>query len=212
MNDDWLIYPLTRQGVALLARAGSAAFLLCLTLRLLTLAASIFLPQGTFSLRLAALLLQAGAWGWGIGLCCCGLLAPWCHDVLLAKRGSKATRFLSRLALIFALFLLFCASYTLATDRLLLIRQEEIPLWLSCLLLTILLCNLPNMAAAPLRWQILLVLFPLLSLACPLTGMTGSLPWDLLSQAFGLCSCLIGSILLTRLSRLAPHLAGLPEK
>jgi len=194
----WLVYPIVRQFVSKLALAGGV-----LQLWLLACIALAFVSHAEVS---------ASIWLSGcIARFLFCLLAVWCHETLLAHRGGGVTCFIGWFAAILSLVALVCCAYGLVCHAPLLVRQAELPLWVSALLLSNIFFNLPNMAAAPLKWRVLLVLYPLPDLL--LWVVSGSLrACLLLSVPLSIADNIIGALLFFRLSRLAPLIVSMPPK
>lgn len=135
------------------------------------------------------------------------ILGCWCHQVLLAGRGTGFTRFLCVFAIIMACLMLLCESYTLFTDKLLLVKQMQTPIIVSTILFATTLINIPNMAAAPLRLRILIPLFTFgVSAACVTTVIP---PICLIFKIIILC---IGIPLLRQLQHIAPLIISMPPR
>ena len=135
------------------------------------------------------------------------VLAAWCHPVLLAGQGSVITRWLLRVGALLAPLAPVCRVYTLATGRLLLYRQAELPLILGVLLLFAALVNIPRMAAAPRQVQLRVVLLPLLLLAALVLDLPGML---IFATACKLLAAWLATAPLRRLARTAPRIISMP--
>lgn len=198
----WLIYPIVRQFVSKLALAGGVLQLWLLACMALAFAC----PPGCHEAVSASIWLS----GCIARFLFC-LSAVWCHETLLAHRGSGVTRFIGWFAAILSLEALACCAYSLVCHAPLLVRQAELPLWASALLLSNIFFNLPNMAAAPLKWRVLLVLYPLPDLF--LWAVSGSLRASLLlGMPLRIAGIVAGALLFFRLSRLAPLIISMPPK
>ncbi len=212
MTDEFPIYPAVRQAVRHTARAGVAALLTTPALFLLLYPAAT-LSSLTDARRLAPLLALASGWAATAGIFLTCLLAIWSHDVLLAHRGNTFTRMAGWLTGFLSLLWLASDLYTPLAGQPLLARQGELPLWTMGLLLANILFNLPNMAAAPLPWRLLLVFFPTAHLLAPLPALCLSGQAGLFaSVGCGLASDLAAAALLLKLSRLAPLIVSMPPR
>lgn len=214
MTDEFPIYPAVRQAVRHSARAAAIALLAPQALFFLLL---FFLPLLCPALpaarHIAPRLALAGSWATTAGIFLTCLLATWSHDVLLAHRGNTFTRMASWLTSFLSLLWLASDLYTPLAGQPLLARQGELPLWTMGLLLANILFNLPNMAAAPLPWRILLVFFPAAQLLAPLPALClGGQAGLYASLACSLASDAAAAALLLKLSRLAPLIVSMPPR
>ena len=144
--------------------------------------------------------------GWSLMLL--ALLAAWCHSVLLAGQGSSITRWLLRLGALLAPLMPLCWIYTLATGRLLLYRQTELPLILGVFLVMAAIVNIPRMAAAPWQLQLRVVALPLLLLAAQICDAPGLL---LPCAGLKILAAWAAAAPLRLLSSTAPRIISMPE-
>ena len=131
----------------------------------------------------------------------------WCHDVLLAKRGTVFTRFMCVFSIILSVLLWICTLYTLCTQTLLLPKQSELTLIIPSIYFLATIFNIQNMAAAPLKLKITVLSFFLLLLA---TAISLALPP--VSLLFKLIITCLGVPLLTKLKQTAPLIISLPPR
>lgn len=137
------------------------------------------------------------------------ILCPWCHEVLVAKRGSPITRFLSLLIGFFGLLLLLNSLYAGMTGCDLSPDPELVALGLSIGLSFTLLININNIAAAPLWMRICLPLACICYIGCAFT--IGIIPLLLPFTLAKLLAALLLAKPLALLHRNAPRIASLPE-
>ncbi len=198
---NWLIYPKTKQIVATCAKVGQISCIICLiasissaALLRIILSGSSLMIQRSFLIShelglIAATLLSASL----------GLLLPWCHIVLLARRGAKMSLYASLLVLpIVALNLLTIVNFELRG------------LLSSSVLSIIFLCSIINqgkMAAAPLRMRIAIFALPILLILYFAFAEAGAI---LISLPLAIAIAVCGYPLLRQLSKNAPYIAGLP--
>lgn len=212
MTDEFPIYPAVRQAVRHTARAGAIA-LLATPIVFFVLYPAATLTSLIDTWRLAPLLSLACGWAATAGIFLACLLAIWSHDVLLAHRGNTFTRMAAWLTGFLSLLWLASDIYTPLAGQPLLARQGELPLWTMGLLLANILFNLPNMAAAPLLWRLLLLLFPAAHLLAPLPALClGNQAGLFASIGCSLAADLAAAALLLKLSRLAPLIVSMPPR
>lgn len=218
MNPEWPIYPLVRQIMRHIARTGALLLLVPLILLLLQgIAMACITGSGATQaipllLRSVLPIFHTSQVAEAAGILLATLSALWCHEVLLARRGSAFTRMAGIFTAFLSLLWLASTLYSTLTGALLFIRQQELPIWIMTLLLASILFNLPNMAAAPLRWRILLLLYPLTHLLASILGSVRTLPSLLAGDTLSTLSGLAAALLLLKLSRLAPRIVSMPKK
>ena len=206
MEIEYHIFPFVKQGVAKIATAARfslAAAAVCSVA--CTLCWALGSGVGVLFYCLTELMMAAE-------LLLLSILAPWCHTVLLAGRGLTLTRALSYFCTAMGLIMLVCEAYYIITGTLLMPRQGETPYFIITALLLCTLFNLPNMAAAPLRWRITLPLFLLFLLFSIITSgiFVGVLPF--LSATSLAVSALLGYPHLRRLAATAPLIISMPPR
>lgn len=138
-----------------------------------------------------------------------GMLCPWCHEVLTARRGSVATRYLSLLLGVFGWWLFLDTLFGSIARISLLTHREFITLSLPLGLLFTLIVNINNIAAAPLRMRISLPLACLFYLGLAFT--IGIIPLLLPFTLFKAAAAALLISPLAVLRRNAPRIASLPE-
>lgn len=137
------------------------------------------------------------------------MLCPWCHEVLVAERGSPVTRFLSLLTGLFGLFLLLDTIYSAFTQYDLLTNRDLATLGLSLGLSFTVIININNIAAAPLWLRLSLAVAGVCYIGCVLC--IGIIPLLLPFTLLKLVSALLLAKPLAILRRNAPRIASLPE-
>ncbi len=198
------IYPAVKRAVAGLAGLAAAVAAACAGLSLLANALlwlglpQYAMPCGSMSQLMARLLV--------VGI---SLLAPWCHNVLLAGRGGDITRWLAGFGVYLGLLVLICSLYTAFSFELLLPRQDDVVLMLLTLLLAVAVFNLPRMAAASVWRRASIVLAPPLLIAVELTDIP---PLLLPNAAFKLLAAALLLPQLRQLRAFAPRIIGMPGK
>lgn len=206
----WQLTPLTKRTVTALAWAGAGMATLTAIAALLELL--LFLGDSLELidvLDLAALSGMMSEIAYYVLTAICGLLIPWCHDVLLAGRGTVETRIMSWISHITALLLLFTITYTLIgghppTAARLLLQ----PLCAGAILV-VLLINIPNTAAAKLTTRLQILLLPTLLLAAYITTAPSLLLWnDLIKIGIGYW----GFLIMQSIAQTAPYIATMPPR
>lgn len=133
---------------------------------------------------------------------CLYLLALWCHQVLLAGRGTVVTRFLLLCSLFFAFLHPVCAGWLLLSGKPLLANQMLLPAVLYTMLPCVYAVNWFRMAALPLRYRLLLL--------CFLLALVGN--YILPGSFFVLLLPCFSFVPLRLLARYAPLIVSLPPK
>ncbi len=202
MKDEFLIFPLVRSLISRLAGCARVCALAAAATAVaeLVLAPLGFIPAALFAGQTSSLL-------FALFLSSVSLLAPWCHEVLLAHRGRGFSRFLLMLGGMLGLLLLAGQICFLLTGQLMLLRQGEIPLMISLLLLVCIWINIPLMAAAPLLLRLRLAVFPLMLLA---TAVTDDPSLVAINDIGRILTVLLVTSPLLRLKRVAPRIVSLP--
>lgn len=213
-RDECLIFPAVKRAVSVLAKVTAwgfvaAAALWLLGLALLAVAAMLCsaaeLPEEMpvwVSVTESAILICGAGREFLLALLmpCLYLLALWCHQVLLAGRGTAVTRWLLLCLLFFAFLHAVCMGWLLVSYKPLLANQ----MLLAPVLYTVLPCvfavNWFRMAALPLRYRLLLIFFLLVLLGSYI--LAGSL-CVLLLPCFSF-------VPLRRLAAYAPLIVSLP--
>lgn len=137
------------------------------------------------------------------------MLCPWCHEVLVAGRGSPITRFFSLPIGLFGLFLLLDTIYSTLTQYDLLTNRDLMTLGLSLGLSFTVIININNIAAAPLWLRISLAVAAVCYIGCALS--IGIIPLLLPFTLLKLASALLLAKPLGILRRNATRIASLPE-
>lgn len=133
---------------------------------------------------------------------CLYLLALWCHQVLVAGRGTVVTRWMLLFLLMFAFLHPICECRLLLSGKPLLANQMLLPAVLYTMLPCVYAVNWFRMAALPLRYRLLLLSF--------LLALVGS--YILPGSFFVLLPPCFSFILLRRLAQTAPLIVSLPPK
>lgn len=212
MLDIWYIFPLVRQLVGRLSIIGA-----------ILLIAACFVQVALFAILFSGFpgevwwvgcLASVGRLVGSLALFLVCLLGIWTHEVLLAHRGTSVSRFVGWFTGFLGAVMCVCSVFTsLSGGQALLARQDELPMWIYALLLSNILFNLPNMAAAPVVWRLLLVVYPLLGLAGYLASTINVGAWVSIAGVLMLnLSLIVGGALLLRLSRFAPLVVSMPER
>ena len=203
-SDNFLILPGVKGAVGWLAGIARIGLMLCAaaaTGELLCLSCG-FAVTGLISGILSWLILN-------LELVVLSMAAVWCHEVLLAERGYGFTRFLSLVALFYALSCPVCEVYTVCTGELLLPNQALHPLIVSMLLLLVQLTNLPNMEAAERRLKIRLGVFPVLLAGIFLAEQAGFILWSAIGKVL---LVLLLARPLRQLADIAPRVISMPGR
>lgn len=156
-RDEYLIYPVVKGAAAVLARVTAGLYCAAALLWLAGLALLCFAPSCGADLFIVVA--GAGALSAALAVPCLYLLVHWCHHVLLAGRGMTASRLLLLCLLFFAMLHPVCVGYELLTGVPLLVNQFLLTALLYTALPCIFLLNWSRMAALPLRYRMLLLLF-----------------------------------------------------
>lgn len=209
MNDQWLIFPIVRNIIARMARLAADTAVAVPGLMAIAMLLMLLLPDSAAMLPGTCYL--AAELCFYLHMALLFITVLWCHEVLLAERGSALTRYLLILGSLFGVIQLVCQLYTLLTSELLLPRQGELSLILWVLLFSSIVINIGNMAAAPAKWKagIFATLFLLLIIVIT-TDCYGAIM--LLNFLAKILYAIPGCWLLRKLSRVAPHIISLPEK
>lgn len=213
-RDECLIFPAVKRAVSVLAKGTAWGFVVAAALWLLGLALLVgkmmlFASAGTSD----AVIDEVSLWESAFFLCgagrefllallmpCLYLLALWCHQVLLAGRGTAVTRWLLLCLLFFAFLHAVCMGWLLVSGKPLLVNQMLLPAVLYTVLPCVFAVNWFRMAALPLRYRLLLIFFLLVLLGNYI--LMGSL-CVLLLPCFSF-------VLLRRLAAYAPLIVSLP--
>lgn len=213
-RDEYLIFPAVKRAVSVLAKVTAWGFVAAAALWLLGLALLVgktvlFASAGTSD----AVIDELSRWELAFFLCgggrefllallmpCLYLLALWCHQVLLAGRGTAVTRWLLLCLLFFAFLHPVCTGWLLLSYKPLLANQ----MLLAPVLYTVLPCvfavNWFRMAALPLRYRLLLIFF--------LLALLGS--YILAGSFLALLLPCFSFVPLRRLAAYAPLIVSLP--
>ncbi len=212
----WLIYPLVKK---IAARIGWIISIVAVHCAACSLLEALFLILGSsFGSRWC---MQAGVllefvssrfYMWLLILC--GILAPWCSLVLLAKGGNVVIRIFAYMAAFFSLiqvadtlYLLFTGQYHSIIDG-----QLFYSILSGTMLAVTILAALPHYDAAPRPLKIRLVAVAVLLLLVPIATPVPDYPWLVFVQcALKIALCLPLFRVARLLSKNAPHIAGLPE-
>lgn len=215
-RDEYLIFPAVKRAVSRLAQLTAwgfvaAAALWLLGLALLVVAAMLFsaaeLPEEmpVWVSVMEPTILICGAGGeflLALLLPCLYLLALWCHQVLVAGRGTVVTRWLLLVLLFFAFLHPVCEGWLLLSGKPLLVNQFLLPAVLDTVLLCVVAVNWFRVAALPLRYRFLLLFF--------LLSLEGS--YILPGSFFVLLLSCFSFVPLRLLARYAPLIVSLPPK
>lgn len=212
----WLIYPIVKKIVARIGWIVSIVAIHCAVFSLLE--ALLFIIGSTFG---SSLSLQGGFlfdfvsqrfYMWLLILC--GILAPWCSLVLLAKGGNAIIRIFAYMAAFFSLiqmadtlYLLFTGQYHSIIDG-----QLFYSILSGTMLAVTILAALPYYDAAPRPLKIRLAAVATLLVLVPIATPVPDYPWLVFVQcALKIALCLPLFRIARVLSKNAPHIAGLPE-
>lgn len=135
------------------------------------------------------------------------LLAFWCHNTLLAGRGTGFTRFLSGFAIFMSVILVICSIYTICTNELLLTKQSQTPVFVAVILFLSVIINMSNMAAASLKLRITVSVFLFCLMVAVLTTVI-----PMICLVFKIITACLGIPLLRRLQHVAPLIISMPER
>lgn len=139
----------------------------------------------------------------------CGLLMPWCHDVLMGGRGLAETRLLVWLGFACSVLMLATTTLSLATGLLIHPLQADLPAIVSAILLATLLLNIPNMAAARPANIVRIILLPALLLTAYVTNDPALfLANDIVKLILGYA----GFVILQAIAQTAPYIATMPPR
>lgn len=135
------------------------------------------------------------------------VIGLWCHHTLLGGRGMGFTRFLCAFATVMGAISFICSIYTICTGEPLLVKQAQAPIFIATVLFLATLLNIPNMAAAPRKYKILIPLFLFaLMVALSITVLPE------LCLLFKLVLVCTGIPLLRSLEKIAPLIISMPEQ
>lgn len=213
-RDEYLIFPAVKRAVSVLAKVTAWGFVAAAALWLLGLA----LLVGELGLLSAAgdsdealvwlsrceMIQFLGGEGreflLALLLPCLYLLALWCHQVLLAGRGTAVTRWLLLFLLLFAFLHPVCTGWLLLSGKPLLVNQMLLPAVLYTVLPCVFAVNWFRMAALPLRYRLLLIFF--------LLALLGN--YILMGSLCVLLLPCFSFVPLRRLAAYAPRIVSLP--
>lgn len=204
MTKHWQLLPVTKRLVTALAWAGAGMSTLTALGALLELILELCaLPELAYHCgitgQVACVVLTA----------ICGLLMPWCHDVLMGGRGLTETRLMVWLGFGCSLLLLLTTTLSLATGLLMHPLQADLPAIVASILLVALLLNIPNMSAARPANTVRILLLPTLLLAAYVTNEpTLFIANDIVKLALGYS----GFIILQAIAQTAPYIATMPPR
>ena len=215
-RDEYLIFPAVKRAVSRLSQLTAwgfvaAAALWLLGLALLVVAAMLCsaaelpeeMPVWVSVMEPTILICGAGReFLLALILPCLYLLALWCHQVLMAGRGTVVTRFLLLCSLFFAFLHPVCAGWLLLSGKPLLVNQMLLPAVLYSVLPCVVAVNWFRMAALPLRYRLLLL--------CFLLALVGN--YILPGSFFVLLLPCFSFVPLRLLARYAPRIVSLPPK
>lgn len=142
-------------------------------------------------------------------ICLLVILAAWGHTVLLAERGFTLSRWMIWVGAMLAPLVPVCWCLGLFGGKMLLYRQEEMPLILGTLLLFCALINLPRMAAASWQLQVRIVALPVLLILVDILDVPGLI---LACTAFKFLVFLVAGDPLRKLAAVAPRIISLPPR
>lgn len=204
MTKHWQLLPVTKRTVTALAWAGAGMSTLTALGALLELALDLCGQEALayhcgVTAEVACVVLTA----------ICGLLMPWCHDVLMGGRGLAETRLLVWLGFACSVLMLTTTTLSLATGLLVHPLQADLPAIVSAILLVTLLLNIPNMAAARLANIVRIILLPSLLLAAYVTNDPALfLANDIVKLILGYA----GFVILQAIAQTAPYIATMPPR
>lgn len=214
-RDEYLIFPAVKRAVSVLAKVTAWGFVAAAALWLLGLVALLAvaamlcsaaelpeeMPVWVSVTESAILICRAGReFLLALLLPCLYLLALWCHQVLLAGRGTVVTRFLLLCSLFFAFLHPVCAGWLLLSGKPLLVNQMLLPAVLYTVLPCVFAVNWFRMAALPLRYRLLLIFF--------LLALLGN--YILMGSLCVLLLPCFSFVPLRRLAASAPRIVSLP--
>lgn len=200
---EYHLLPPVKRGVAVLANLTRYSLVACAGLALAELALILlrFPLAGIVSGIISSTLLA----------CCIALLAvlaAWCQPVLMAKQGIWLSRWMLRIAALFAPLVPICWGYALVCGRNLLYRQAELPLILATCMLCSAVFNIFHMAAASRGLRTKLILLPILLLLAYCCDMPGLLVFG---TVFKLLATWAAATPLRQLASIAPRIISMPE-
>lgn len=204
MTKHWQLRPVTKRTVTALAWAGAGMSTLTAFGALLELILELCgLPKLAYHCgvtgQVASVVLTA----------ICGLLMPWCHDVLMGGRGMVETRIMVWLGFTCSLLLLLTTTASLATGLLAHPLQADLPAIIAAILLVALLLNIPNMAAARPANIARILLLPALLLAAFISNEPALfIANDIVKLLLGYS----GFIILQAIAQTAPYIATMPPR
>ena len=200
---EYHLLPPVRRGIAWLATLLRYSLGLCAALALAELA---LMPLRLPLAGIACGMLSSALLPWCIALL--AVLAAWCQPVLLAGQGIWLSRWLLRLAALFAPLIPICQVWSHLTGQVLLYRQGELPLILGVFLLCAAVFNIFHMAAAPRALKIRVIALPpllLLAYCCDMPGLV------VLGTVCKLLAMWIAAAPLRQLADITPHIISMPE-
>lgn len=199
-RDEYLIYPAVKRAVAVVASMAAYLYVAAALLWLAGLGLLCFAPAD----GVAAFVATACLADFFVASAapCLYLSALWCHHVLLAGRGVAATRWILLFLLFFAFLHPVCVGYEMLVGAPLLVNQVLLPSVLYTVLPGVFLFNWFRMAALPLRFRMLLLLF-----FCCLLGR-----YILQGSFLTLLLPCLAWVPLRLLARCAPQIVSLPPR
>lgn len=215
-RDEILIYPAVKRAVAMLARVTAWGFVVSAVLWLLGLGLLVgktvlFADAGVSDNAIDAVSgFEMAFYLCGVGceslqallVPCLYLLALWCHQVLLAGRGTLVTRWLLLFLLFFAFLHPVCVGWVWLFCKPLLVNQMLLPAVLYTVLPCAFAVNWFRMVSLPLRYRLLLLFF--------LLSLVGN--YILTGSFFVLLLPCFSFVPLRLLARYAPLIVSLPPK
>ncbi len=208
-SDSPLIYPAVKAAAAWLAGFAALLALVCAAGAVLefALVAAAFAGDSTKTLQFALFAGDASLLCLRLLIVSLALLAPWCHQVLLAERGSFITGWLCWFGACIALPALASAVCAALASAPLLVGQDDLLLLILIILQASTLFNVPRMAAASLWQRTAIGAAPAILI---IAFICGGIP--LISTAFKVLAAALLFLPLRALRRFAPRIVGMPER
>ena len=200
---EYHLLPPVKRGIAWLATLLRYSLGLCAALALAELA---LMPLRLPLAGIACGMLSSALLPWCIALL--AVLAAWCQPVLLAGQGIWLSRWLLRLAALFAPLIPICQVWSHLTGEVLLYRQGELPLILGISVLCAALFNIFHMAAAPCGLKVRIIALPALLLLACCSDVPGLLVF---CTVFKILAIWAAAAPLSQLAAIAPRIISMPE-
>ncbi len=200
---EYHLLPPVKRGIAALATLTRYSLVASAGLALAELA---LMPLRLPLAGIACGMLSSALLLWCIALL--AVMAAWCQPVLLANQGIWLSRWLLRVAALFAPLIPICQVWTHLTGQALLYRQGELPLILGVSVFCAALFNIFHMAAAPRGLKVRIIALPALLLLAYCSDIPGLLVF---CSIFKMLAAWAASPLLRLLATTAPRIISMPE-